>query len=47
MYVGGTGPIDRQGIAQQCPRGGSATFYKYKSKYGGMEPSDAKRIAGA
>ena len=21
----------------------SATFYKYKSKYGGMEPSDAKR----
>ena len=22
----------------------SATFYKYKSKYGGMEPSDAKRL---
>ena len=21
-----------------------ATFYKYKSKYGGMEPSDAKRL---
>lgn len=22
----------------------SATFYKFKSKYGGMEPSDAKRL---
>ncbi|KPD12505.1 transposase [Phaeobacter sp. 11ANDIMAR09] len=22
----------------------SATVYKYKSKYGGMEPSDAKRL---
>ncbi|MCG3269612.1 transposase, partial [Yoonia sp. I 8.24] len=22
----------------------SATFYKYKSKYGGMEPSYAKRL---
>jgi putative transposase len=22
----------------------SATFYKYKSKYGGMEPSDAMRL---
>ena len=22
----------------------SATFHKYKSKYGGMEPSDAKRL---
>ncbi|AGI69811.1 putative IS3-family transposase [Octadecabacter antarcticus 307] len=22
----------------------SATFYKYTSKYGGMEPSDAKRL---
>ena len=27
-----------------APRGSSATFYKYKSKYGGMEPSDAKRL---
>ena len=29
-----------------CRRYGisSATFYKYKSKYGGMEPSDAKRL---
>jgi putative transposase len=29
-----------------CRRHGisSATFYKYKSKYGGMEPSDAKRL---
>lgn len=26
------------------PTGGSATFYKYKSNYGGMEPSDAKRL---
>jgi len=31
--------------ADVCRRHGisSATFYKYKSKYGGMEPSDAKR----
>jgi hypothetical protein len=42
--VGGTGSLDRQVIAQQSPRGGSATFYKYKPKYGGMEPSDAKRL---
>ena len=36
----------RQGFAQQSPERGisSATFYKYKSKYGGMEPSDAKRL---
>ena len=33
-------------IADVCRRHGisSATFYKYKSKYGGMEPSDAKRL---
>ena len=32
--------------ADVCHRHGisSATFYKYKSKYGGMEPSDAKRL---
>jgi putative transposase len=32
--------------ADLCRRYGisSATFYKYKSKYGGMEPSDAKRL---
>ena len=32
--------------ADVCCRHGisSATFYKYKSKYGGMEPSDAKRL---
>ncbi len=31
--------------ADVCRRHGisSATFYKYKSKYGGMEPSDAVR----
>ncbi|WP_435370333.1 transposase [Epibacterium ulvae] len=31
--------------ADVCRRHGisSATFYKYKSKYGGMEPSNAKR----
>jgi len=27
----------RHGISQ-------ATFYKYKSRYGGMEPSDAKKL---
>ena len=32
--------------ADACRRHGisSAIFYKYKSKYGGMEPSDAKRL---
>ena len=32
--------------ADVCQRHGisSATFYKYKSKYGEMEPSDAKRL---
>ena len=32
--------------ADVCRRHGisSATFYKYKPKYGGMEPSDAKRL---
>jgi putative transposase len=32
--------------ADVCRRHGisSATFYKYKSKYGSMEPSDAKRL---
>lgn len=34
------------GFCKQKPERGisSATFYKYKSKYGGMEPSDAKRL---
>jgi len=27
----------REGISQ-------ATFYKYKAKYGGMEPSDARKL---
>ncbi len=32
--------------ADVCRRHGinSATFYQYKSKYGGMEPSNAKRL---
>ena len=32
--------------ADVCRRHGisQGTFYKYKSKYGGMEPSDAKRL---
>ena len=32
--------------ADVCRRHGisEGTFYKYKSKYGGMEPSDAKRL---
>lgn len=32
--------------ADVCRRHGisSATFYKYKSKYGGMEPSDARKL---
>ena len=30
---------DRQHIAQQCARGGSATLYKWRAKYGGMDAS--------
>ncbi len=32
--------------ADVCRRHGisQGTFYKYKSKYGGMEPSDAKKL---
>ena len=32
--------------ADVCRRHGisQATFYKYKSRYGGMEPSDAKKL---
>jgi len=32
--------------ADACRRYGisQATFYKYKSRYGGMEPSDAKKL---
>jgi putative transposase len=38
--------VARQGFADQSPERGisSATFYKYKSKYGGMEPSSSKRL---
>jgi putative transposase len=34
-----TGCTDRQNIAQQCSRGGNASFYKWRSKYGGMDAS--------
>ena len=30
---------DRQHIAQQCARGGSASFYKWRAKFGGMDAS--------
>ena len=35
-------------IEEVCRRHGisSATFYKWKSKYGGLEISDAKRLKG-
>lgn len=36
--------FDRQVIAQQSPGGGDATFYKWRSKYGGMEVSDARKL---
>ena len=34
------------GTADLCRRHGisDATFYKWRSRYGGMEPSDAKRL---
>ncbi len=31
--------IDRQDIAQQCPRGSCANFYKWRAKVGGMDAS--------
>jgi len=33
-------------VAEQCRKHGvsDATFYKWRSKYGGMEVSDAKRL---
>ncbi len=34
----------RQGIAQRCPERGDGTFYKWRSKHGGMEVSEAKRL---
>jgi len=36
------------GAAEICRRYGisDATFYKWRSKYGGMEVSDAKRLRG-
>ena len=36
------------GAAEICRRQGisGATFYKWRSKYGGMEVSDAKRLRG-
>ena len=35
----------KRNLHGQCPYGISqGTFYKYKSKYGGMEPSDAKKL---
>ena len=34
------------GTAELCRKHGisDATFYKWRSRYGGMEPSDAKRL---
>jgi putative transposase len=31
-------------VAELCRRHGNATFYKWKSKYGGLEVSEAKRL---
>ena len=31
--------FDRQDIAQQFPRGGNASFYKWRAKFGGMDAS--------
>jgi putative transposase len=33
------GCTDRQDIAKQCSRGGSASFYKWRAKFGGMVAS--------
>jgi putative transposase len=34
-----TGCTGRQNIVKQCSRGGNASFYKWRSKYGGMDAS--------
>lgn len=34
----------RQGFAQQCPERGDGTYAKRRSKDGGMEVSEAKRL---
>ena len=44
MCAAAMGSPDRQTIAQQSAKGSQGTFYKCKSKYGGREPSDAKRL---
>jgi Transposase len=33
-----------QTVRRQAPRRQSATFYKWKGKYGGLDVSDAKRL---
>ena len=30
--------------AKQSPTGSTASFYKYKSKFGGMDVSDARKL---
>tara|TARA_R110002072_G_scaffold196830_1_gene354197 strand:+ start:458 stop:628 length:171 start_codon:yes stop_codon:yes gene_type:complete len=34
----------KTGDVCRCHATSSTTFYKYKLKYGGMEPSDAERL---
>ena len=44
ISVGNTGSLDRQAIVKQSARGSSATFYKWKAKFGGMDVSDARKL---
>ena len=44
--IGSSAMANGERTADVCRRYGisQGTFYKYKSKFGGMEPSDAKRL---
>ena len=37
-------PAPGRALRSNVPRGGDATFYKWRSKYSGMEVSDARRL---
>ena len=44
-FAENTGWFERQDIAQQCPRGGNASFYKWRAKFGGMDASTMSEMS--